>query len=32
MEIVSYGGGTIGSPAWVIVKWLYNTKANDQRF
>jgi len=32
MKIVSYGGGTPGNPAWVIVEWRYNTKANDQRF
>jgi hypothetical protein len=32
MKIISYGGGTPGNPAWVIVQWHYNTVANDQRF
>jgi len=28
----SYGGGTIGEPAWVKVKWIYNKTASDVRF
>jgi hypothetical protein len=32
MRIVSFGGGTPETPAWVIVQWRYNTKANDVRF
>ena len=30
--IKSYGGGTTGSPAYLIVQWIYNSKANDVRF
>ena len=30
--IKSYGGGTPGNPAYVIVQWIYNSKANDVRF
>lgn len=31
--IDSYGGGgTIGDPAWVKVKWIYNKTASDVRF
>jgi hypothetical protein len=32
MKITSMGGGTPGNPAWIEVQWLYNNKANDQRF
>ena len=32
LKITSYGGGTVDSPAYVIVQWIYNNKANDVRF
>ena len=31
MIITERGGGTVGVPAWIKVKWLYNNKPNDQR-
>jgi len=30
--IDSYGGGTPGNPAWVTVKWVYNSTKDDVRF
>lgn len=32
MIIVNRGGGTIGNPAWVEVKFLYNKAVGDKRF
>lgn len=32
MQIVAIGGGTIGNPAWMDVRWIYNKVANDKRF
>lgn len=32
IKIVSYGGGTPGSPAYVDLVWIYNETANDVRF
>jgi len=30
--ITNYGGGTVGDPSWVEVKWIYNNTASDTRF
>lgn len=32
MKIVTVGGGSIGNPAYVEIKWIYNKTANDKRF
>ena len=32
IKIISYGGGTPQLPAYLIVQWIYNEKANDVRF
>jgi len=31
-KIVNWGGGTVGSPAWVEIKFWYNKTASDTRF
>jgi hypothetical protein len=31
-RIVNFGGGTAGNPAWVEVEWIYNKRANDNKF
>ncbi|MBI2420039.1 MAG: PEGA domain-containing protein, partial [Ignavibacteriales bacterium] len=32
LVISQKGGGTTGKPAWVILKWMYNTRVNDLNF
>ncbi len=32
LKIISFGGGTPGSPAYLVVQYIYNEKVNDIRF
>jgi len=32
MMIIGRDSGSVGSPAWIQVQWLYNNKPNDRRF
>ena len=32
VKIVNWGGGNVGDPAWVEIKFWYNKTASDTRF
>lgn len=32
VKVIDWGGGNIGSPSWIKLKWYYNNIASDPRF